>query len=730
MPLINLKTDLTSLKYGKDTLGGGYSGQPYIQTPIPTTFNDLGPREDFILRGGVNAITDSLTDVKRLAKMFVDTKSPNGLLFIAKQQLLSRTAVRTQTSGILNEGIYSPLNTLAEAGVVAFGTHLNKQGINPFAQTGAYAYDNQSLYFNKVKPNPNTPTISTNTNRLVEIYNTKQAVKNIDANVRVYVGGPGSALGVGKTAIRFADQRTGDNNAQKIANPDYFYGKNQQRSVNISNNLVGGLQIEPFKPWTWSGPKINTPYGSYDLGNFLPSFDVNKPQSGSLSQVPNNAETWTPNQTNPDSSKYLKTFYNSGSTGPTNNTGVSGKYVRLTGATFTELFNNEGTLAGGFYNFSVYEPAIEGNTWPATSPLADVNNTITYTQQDIIDTDINPLSGNPSSPVIQDFRKILRDKLGTNGNTNGLVTGTTSKSRPYNGPEAGNIENRVNLGDPGQRKNKYYGDYQLGVQGFDPANGTPNGQSVYGNISIPNIGSFSTGLDTITSIPVYRSETVVREDNTKDNPVNDLVKFRIAVIDNDAPNFKTYLHFRAFLGGMTDSYSSNWNGFNYLGRGEQFYTYGGFTRSISLSWTVVAQSKEELIPMYKKLNYLASSLTPDYSSNGYMRGNLVQLTVGGYLYEQPGFITSLTYDIQEDTPWEIGIGTDTPGDGTVKELPHIIRVTGFQFTPIQRFRPQLQTLTVNNGTGFPSGYGAQRYISLANGGGIGNNNYDTDNTSL
>jgi hypothetical protein len=189
------------------------------------------------------------------------------------------------------------------------------------------------------------------------------------------------------------------------------------------------------------------------------------------------------------------------------------------------------------------------------------------------------------------------------------------------------------------------------------------------------------------------------------------------------------MHFRAFLGGITDSYTANWNGFNYLGRGEQFYTYGGFTRQISLSWTVAAQSKQELIPMYKKLNYLASSLAPDYSPNGYMRGNLVQLTIGGYLYEQPGFITSLTYDIQEDTTWEIGIGTDTSGDGTVKELPHIIRVTGFQFTPIQRFRPQLQTLTINEGTGFPSGYGDQRFIALANGIGEKNSNYNYDNTS-
>ena len=43
----------------------------------------------------------------------------------------------------------------------------------------------------------------------------------------------------------------------------------------------------------------------------------------------------------------------------------------------------------------------------------------------------------------------------------------------------------------------------------------------------------------------------------------------------------------------------------------------GFNRSISLSWTVAAQSKEELIPMYQKLNYLASTCAPDYSEYGH-----------------------------------------------------------------------------------------------------------------
>jgi len=216
MGLIDLKTDLKSLRYGKDTLGGGYSGQPYIQKAIPEGFSTLGADEDFLLRGGINVVSDTKDDILRLGKMFTSLKSPNGLLFIAKQQLLSRTAVRTQTSGILNEGIYSPLNTLAQAGVSALGGHLNKQGINPFAQTGAYA-NNDSLYSVKINPSQDPKE-----NRLVLL---KQAIDQStpkllhgmtlnslgNTNVLSYGGGPNSNLGIGKTNIRYAssEQRTG-----------------------------------------------------------------------------------------------------------------------------------------------------------------------------------------------------------------------------------------------------------------------------------------------------------------------------------------------------------------------------------------------------------------------------------------------------------------------------------------------------------------------------------------
>jgi hypothetical protein len=108
-----------------------------------------------------------------------------------------------------------------------------------------------------------------------------------------------------------------------------------------------------------------------------------------------------------------------------------------------------------------------------------------------------------------------------------------------------------------------------------------------------------------------------------------------------------------------------------------------------------------------------------------MAGNLVQLTIGGYLYEQVGIITSLTYDIQDDTTWEIAINDNAGYDPSVKELPHIIRVSNFSFIPIQDFIPRKQYTfgnDQNSGLIDNNEYGSERFISLNNG---ANNNYDS-----
>jgi len=607
MPLINLKTDLKNLKFGKDRKGGGSSSQPYIKSNIPDGLTSTSP--DFLLRNGYLNPVSTVNDISRLTQMFFDLKSPNGLLFTTKQNLLSRTAVQTQTSNILNGGVYNPLSTLAQAGVVSVGGHLNKQGTDPFELTGAYS-NNDNLYGVRVKY-----TQPTEENRLNQLYNDYITVKNNSINILSYPGGPGSNLGIGNTNIRFAspEQRTGINNPE---------------GINITNNTYQTSRYNNRVSLTKS-----------PLGVSVEWFDTTK-QDDFVSYPP------------------LTT---------------SGGY------TF-EL----NTVT------SVYSPKAAG-TFPTTTERIYDNNTFTYNQQDIIDQEenIGKLGGSPS---IQDFRAILRNKLQGTQKTNAEQNGATPISPSYTSK---NIENRVLLGDPGRFQGKNLSSYTNG-SGIGP-------------------------VDKINALPIYRSQWVTPDNNLK----NDLVKFRIAAIDNDDPIFKTFMHFRAFIDNFSDSYTGEWNGTKYLGRGENFYNYTGFNRTISLSWKVAAQSKEELIPMHKKLNYLASNLMPDYSSNGYMRGPLLQLTVGGYLYEQVGFFTSLTYTIPTESPWEIGINDEGNSDSTVKELSHMIDVQA-SFTPIHNFVPAKQVLSFEDNTqGFVNGYGPERFIALATGTDKSNNNYDS-----
>jgi len=224
-------------------------------------------------------------------------------------------------------------------------------------------------------------------------------------------------------------------------------------------------------------------------------------------------------------------------------------------------------------------------------------------------------------------------------------------------------------------------------------------------------------LDKINALSLYKSDNV---DTSK--PINDLVKFRIGVIDNEDPNLKTYIHFRAFLNSMNDSYKAEWGAQKFTGRAESLYNYQGFDRSVNLSWTVAAQSKQELIPMYQKLNYLASVCAPDYSADGYMRGNLIELTVGGYLYKQVGIMEGINFEIPTDSPWEIAIDDSGGFDNNVKELPHRINVSGFTFKPIHDFVPNVQKNIFKNtneqGTNTQGDidiFGDERYIALSNG---------------
>ena len=120
-----------------------------------------------------------------------------------------------------------------------------------------------------------------------------------------------------------------------------------------------------------------------------------------------------------------------------------------------------------------------------------------------------------------------------------------------------------------------------------------------------------------------------------------------------------------------------------------------------------------------------------------MRGNLVQLTLGGYYYEMPGIIENITVTVPNDATWEIGIpvneaeSTRAAGSATgftgrnIQELPHRLEVS-MTFKPIHNFLPQVVGSSYSKAEN-PSGINGgknikQRFLSLANANPEANNN--------
>ena len=157
----------------------------------------------------------------------------------------------------------------------------------------------------------------------------------------------------------------------------------------------------------------------------------------------------------------------------------------------------------------------------------------------------------------------------------------------------------------------------------------------------------------------------------------DIIPFQFNVF---SPNESAYIYFRAFLEDFSDDYTGDWSGTKYIGRAEEFYTYQGFKRDISFSFKIAAFSKEELAPLYNKLNYLVGTTAPTYKANGqFMRGTLTAITVGDYLTNQNGFISKVGLKWDKSYPWEI----DLYNEG-LPRVPHILDVS-INFTPIHDF---------------------------------------------
>lgn len=152
--------------------------------------------------------------------------------------------------------------------------------------------------------------------------------------------------------------------------------------------------------------------------------------------------------------------------------------------------------------------------------------------------------------------------------------------------------------------------------------------------------------------------------------------------------------FRGFVQNISDNYSANWQGVNYVGRMEQFFTYTGFTRTFSFQLVIPVFSAAEQPVVFNKVNSLVSYTAPTYVNN-LPQGTIVYMTMGNYL-RTAGIINSVSITVDNDVPWSYS-SINAYGNNNPRLLPQVI-TANIQFTPIHSSVPQLYTSPFSKAT--------------------------------
>jgi len=584
--LIDLQTDLKSLRFGSDRPGGGDSGQPFIQTPIPDQVPPVSAVGDLynISTVGPTIPIQGLADTQRIAQFL---KSPAGQMFIERQQYLQlanpdiQSGKEVAIGGPVGLGflgatrIYNGSNTLAQVSVQGSGYHYDRHGYTP---VNSY----RSTYDYVVTPTEGND----NPQRLVTLYNTKIAnlqsgttaqdanKLNISPNPTLliqYDGGPNSIGGIGSTVI------------PRFSNTDL-------------------------------------PYGPAGTGIGAPILDDNKTASGNL----------------------FRNYSDIAKIADASENGKGGYYYDIQTSGSNQLTGKLPTKT-------------DSTTLPEGSTIGTINPVNIWDAWNY-DQIRSVKNKNTVNSIREDFRA--------------QFSGSVASTPGYDG--ANNIDVAYNVGSPGSRPMNQRIDYT---------------------------SNYVPGQDGINMLDVMGKD----QDATTDS--SDLITFRFDTIEIESEATRntnqgyigaqgtTALIFRAFLTGLTDNHSAEYSSVKYVGRGDKFYAYDGFTRAISFNFKIAAQSRAEMRPLYRKLNYLISQLYPDYQAftrdngsilgSGMMRSPLINITIGDYISGQPGFLTSMNITVPDDSPWDINF----EGADDMYELPHVLDVA-CQFTPIHNFLPR------------------------------------------
>jgi hypothetical protein len=131
------------------------------------------------------------------------------------------------------------------------------------------------------------------------------------------------------------------------------------------------------------------------------------------------------------------------------------------------------------------------------------------------------------------------------------------------------------------------------------------------------------------------------------------------------------VQFRATLSGLSETVSPSWDSAKFIGSPFNYYTYSGVERSVQFNFKVYSLNEDEHKVAWEKINFLTSLAYPQGYQYLSVTAPIIKFTLGNMYVSRVGFVESLSYTINDNAPWEIGL------DKAMKDykLPKIIDVS-------------------------------------------------------
>lgn len=207
--------------------------------------------------------------------------------------------------------------------------------------------------------------------------------------------------------------------------------------------------------------------------------------------------------------------------------------------------------------------------------------------------------------------------------------------------------------------------------------GFPNNEQKSGyelEYNVESSRGMSNGMDILNTLGPYPApNNEPQSDGVKIIDEYDFVPLKFYSIAKG-----TAVNFRATITGLNENLSPSWESNKTLGNPFSYYTYSGIERSVTFTFKVFSLNAEEHKQAWERINFLTGLVYPangiGVSGNVFITPPFLKLTLGDMFKNAEGFIETLSYNVDDTYPWEIGFDIDRNSDVENYKLPRIINV--------------------------------------------------------